>query len=223
MWNEWVTHDGTRFTSDYEDDGCLRRWLSLVSISDRRGPIVGDRARSSCRGRMRAEQRSAGVLPVRYGIHRRTTPHLTPALSARSLSTVISYRTLLLHGIVITTLIMGETKNTQKVTKVELDNKLRLAAPGREILEELAMACAKNPCPDNTFQYAFCLSKSTEPSELRYAISILDGLVKEGYEHQLDCMLGAAYALYLLGEYDKSRVRGFQSCRTNECHCVVVL
>lgn len=101
---------------------------------------------------------------------------------------------------------MGETKNTQKLTKSELDHKLKLAAPNRQILEDLAVACAKDPSPDNTFQYAFCLSKSTEPSELRYAVSILDGLVKEGYEHQLDCMYGAACALYLLGEYEKSRV-----------------
>lgn len=107
---------------------------------------------------------------------------------------------------------MGETKNRQKTTKSELDNKLRLSAPNREILEELAVECAKNPSPDNTFQYAFCLSKSTEPSELRYAVSILDGLVKEGYEHQIDCMLGAAYALYLLGEYEKSRVSSNHFC-----------
>ena len=57
-----------------------------------------------------------------------------------------------------------------------------------------------------TFQYAFCLSKSPEPSELRYAVAMLDGLVKEGYEHQVDCMYGAACALYLLGDYDKARV-----------------
>lgn len=101
---------------------------------------------------------------------------------------------------------MGETKNTQKVTKAELDHKLKLAAPDRQILEDLAVACAKDPSPDNTFQYAFCLSKSTEPSELRYAVSILDGLVKEGYDHQVDCMYGSACALYLLGEYEKSRV-----------------
>lgn len=101
---------------------------------------------------------------------------------------------------------MGETKNTQKATKSDLDHKLKLAAPNRQILEDLAVACAKDPSPDNTFQYAFCLSKSTEPSELRYAVSILDGLVKEGYEHQIDCMYGSACALYLLGEYDKARV-----------------
>ncbi len=101
---------------------------------------------------------------------------------------------------------MGETRNTQKVTKADLDHKLKLAAPNRQILEDLAVACAKDPSSDNTFQYAFCLSKSTEPSELRYAVSILDGLVKEGYEHQVDCMYGAACALYLLGEFEKSRV-----------------
>lgn len=104
---------------------------------------------------------------------------------------------------------MGETKNTQKQTKAQLDDKLKLAAPNRQILEDLAVACAKDPSPDNTFQYAFCLSKSTEPSELRYAVSILDGLVKEGYEHQIDCMYGAACALYLLGEYDRARVSSF--------------
>ena len=102
---------------------------------------------------------------------------------------------------------MGTTRNTQKQAKADLDDKLRLARPGREILEELAIACAKAPSQDNTFQYAFCLSKSSERSELRYAVQILDGLVKEGYEHQVDCMYGAACALYLLGDYEKSRVR----------------
>jgi fission 1 protein len=101
---------------------------------------------------------------------------------------------------------MGETKQAQKQAKDELDQKLKLASPSRQILEDLAVACAKNPSPDNTFQYAFCLSKSTERSELRYAVTILDGLVKEGYEHQVDCMYGAAAALYLLGDYDKARV-----------------
>ncbi|KAI2513472.1 Fis1 C-terminal tetratricopeptide repeat [Fragilaria crotonensis] len=102
---------------------------------------------------------------------------------------------------------MGETKASQKQVKAELDAKLKLAAPSREILEELAIGAASNPSPDNTFQYAFCLSKSTEKTELRYAVTILDGLVKEGYEHQMDCMYGAACALYLLGEYDQARSR----------------
>jgi fission 1 protein len=102
---------------------------------------------------------------------------------------------------------MGTTKNAQKHAKSELDDKLALAQPTRRILEDLAIACAKQPSPDNTFQYAFCLSKSTEPSELRYAVTILDGLVKDGYEHQVDCMYGASCALYLLGDYDKARVR----------------
>mmetsp|Transcript_46642 Transcript_46642/g.113653 ORF Transcript_46642/g.113653 Transcript_46642/m.113653 type:complete len:164 (-) Transcript_46642:1884-2375(-) len=102
---------------------------------------------------------------------------------------------------------MGTTKNTQKHARAELDNKLKLAAPDREILESLAIACAKTPSPDSTFQYAFCLSKSTEKSELRYSVTILDGLVKEGYEHQVDCMYGSACALYLLGDYDQARTR----------------
>lgn len=101
---------------------------------------------------------------------------------------------------------MGTTKNAQKQAKADVDDKLALAQPSRQILEDLAIACAKSPSPDNTFQYAFCLSKSTEPSELRYAVTILDGLVKEGYEHQVDCLYGSACALYLLGEYDKARV-----------------
>eukprot|EP00545_Synedropsis_sp_CCMP1620_P012871 CAMPEP_0119003566 /NCGR_PEP_ID=MMETSP1176-20130426/640_1 /TAXON_ID=265551 /ORGANISM="Synedropsis recta cf, Strain CCMP1620" /LENGTH=163 /DNA_ID=CAMNT_0006955179 /DNA_START=53 /DNA_END=544 /DNA_ORIENTATION=- len=102
---------------------------------------------------------------------------------------------------------MGETKTSQKQVKIGLDEKLKLAAPSREILEELALNAAKDPSPDNTFQYAFCLSKSTEKTELRYAVAIMDGLVKEGYEYQVDCMYGAASALYLLGDYDNSRSR----------------
>mmetsp|Transcript_26987 Transcript_26987/g.75940 ORF Transcript_26987/g.75940 Transcript_26987/m.75940 type:complete len:163 (-) Transcript_26987:367-855(-) len=109
---------------------------------------------------------------------------------------------------------MGETKNNQKQAKAELDDKLKLSEPSRQILEDLAVACAKDPSPDNTFQYAFCLAKSSERSELRYAVTILDGLVKEGYEHQVDCMYGAAVALYLLGEYDSSRNRCEQILRS---------
>ena len=101
---------------------------------------------------------------------------------------------------------MGETKQTQKQTKIELDDKLRLSTPSREVLEELAVACAKDPSPDATFQYAFALSKSSENSELRYAVTILDGLIKEGYEHQVDCMYASATALYLLRDYDECRV-----------------
>mmetsp|Transcript_23397 Transcript_23397/g.31023 ORF Transcript_23397/g.31023 Transcript_23397/m.31023 type:complete len:128 (+) Transcript_23397:147-530(+) len=101
---------------------------------------------------------------------------------------------------------MGETKNAQRQTRRNLEEKLALAQPSRALLEQLAVDCASNPSPDNTFQYAFCLSKSDSESELRYAITILDSLVKEGYEHQVDCMYGAATALYLLGDYKSSRV-----------------
>lgn len=52
---------------------------------------------------------------------------------------------------------MGTTKECQKKIKLELDNKLQLAAPSREILEELAVNAAKEGTPDATFQYAFCL------------------------------------------------------------------
>ena len=101
---------------------------------------------------------------------------------------------------------MGETKQKQKQSKKELDEKLRLSTPSREVLEELAVACAKDPSPDATFQYAFALSKSSERSELRYAVTILDGLIKEGYEHQVDCMYASATALYLLQDYSECRV-----------------
>lgn len=99
------------------------------------------------------------------------------------------------------------TKKSQKEARQKLDEKLELSFPRREILESLAVECASNPSPDNTFQYAFCLSKSSQDSELRYAVKILDSLVKEGYEHQLDCMFGAATALYLLRDYKNARVR----------------
>eukprot|EP00980_Cylindrotheca_fusiformis_P008907 scaffold1900_cov123-Cylindrotheca_fusiformis.AAC.33 len=110
---------------------------------------------------------------------------------------------------------MGQTKHMQQQAKADIDQKFAMARPNRQILEDLAVACAKEPSPDNTFQYAFCLSKSSERSELRYAVTILDGLVKEGYQHQMDCMYGAASALYLLGEFDKSRERCESILRSN--------
>lgn len=109
---------------------------------------------------------------------------------------------------------MGRTAQRQREAKKELDQKLSLSRPARELLEELAIACAKDPTDKTaSFQYAFALSKSADvPSELRYAVTILDGLVVDGFEHQVDCMYGAATALYLLGEYEQARVRsGFES------------
>jgi fission 1 protein len=103
---------------------------------------------------------------------------------------------------------MGTTSKRQKEAKAELDRKLSMSAPSRQLLEELAVACTTDHSQNATFQYAFALSKSTEPSELRYAVTILDGLVLDGYEHQVDCMYGAATALYLLGDYEDARVRG---------------
>ena len=78
-------------------------------------------------------------------------------------------------------------------------------SPSQELLEELASTCTSDPNPDNTFQYAFALSKSRDPSELKYSITMLDSLVNNGYQHQVDCMYGAATAHYLLGEFDASR------------------
>jgi mitochondrial fission 1 protein len=104
---------------------------------------------------------------------------------------------------------MGTTAHRQKETKKELDHKLSLSHPDRQLLEELAIACATHPSPNATFQYAFALSKSNEPSELRYAINMLDTLIIDGkFAHQIDCMYGAATAMYLLGDYDEARVRG---------------
>ena len=101
---------------------------------------------------------------------------------------------------------MGTTSNRQKEAKRDLDQKLALSKPDRQLLEELAIACAQKPSPEATFQYAFALSKSNEPSELRYAVNMLDGLVADGFEHQVDCLYGAATALYLLGDYEEARV-----------------
>lgn len=112
---------------------------------------------------------------------------------------------------------MGTTSQRQREAKRDLDHKLALSRPDPALLEELAIACTQpnntsnnnnnSKYNDATFQYAFALSKSTEPSELRYAVNMLDALVVEGkFEHQIDCMYGAATALYLLGDYEDARV-----------------
>jgi len=93
----------------------------------------------------------------------------------------------------------------QRERRRQLDEKLSLSHPSNALLEELASNCTKDPSPDNSFQYAFALSKSKNAGELHYSIALLDSLVKNGYEHQADCMYGSATAHYLLGEYDKCR------------------
>ena len=106
---------------------------------------------------------------------------------------------------------MGKTQHKQREMKDHLDEKLSLSRPSRDLLENLAVDCASKPSSDKTFQYAFALAKSDDPKELRYAVDILDGLVKEDYDHQVDCMYGAATALYLLEDYEGARVRSGQS------------
>lgn len=44
-----------------------------------------------------------------------------------------------------------------------------------------------------------------DPNELKYSISILNSLLKNGYEHEVDCMYGSAVAHYLLKEYNTCR------------------
>jgi len=100
---------------------------------------------------------------------------------------------------------MGETKEAQRKAKAILDEKLQLSVPECELLENLAVKCASEPSSDNTFQYAFAMSKSSVESELRYAITILDGLVKEGYAHQADCMYGSATAHFILQNFEECR------------------
>ena len=46
---------------------------------------------------------------------------------------------------------MGHTKRSQKITRAELDEKLSLSIPSRELLEELAVACAEDPTPGEIF------------------------------------------------------------------------
>ena len=99
---------------------------------------------------------------------------------------------------------MAVTKVKQRKSKEVLDDKLRLSTPSRVLLEKLAIDCASKPSPDNTFQYAFALSKSDNQAELKYSCTILDGLLKEGYEHQVDCMYGAATEYYLLGNFEEA-------------------
>lgn len=101
---------------------------------------------------------------------------------------------------------MRTSKNAQREARRHLDEKFASTSPSHELLEELATKCTSDPNPDNTFQYAFALSKSLQPSELKYSISMLNSLIKDGYQHQVDCMYGTATAHYLLGEYDVARL-----------------
>lgn len=100
---------------------------------------------------------------------------------------------------------MRTSKLAQRETKNQLDEKLALSYPSNDLLEDLASQYTKDPNPDNCFQYAFALSKSSNAGELRYSITMLNTLINNGYQHQVDCMYGTATAYYLLGNYDECR------------------
>ena len=89
--------------------------------------------------------------------------------------------------------------------KRHVDEMLAGSVPNHALLEQLSKQCTDNPCQDSSFQYAFALCKSGEAKELAYAITIMDSLVANGYEHQADCLYGSAVAHYLLGEFAKCR------------------
>jgi fission 1 protein len=98
---------------------------------------------------------------------------------------------------------MRTSKQQQREIKSSLDEKLSLSTPQPSLLESLALECSSSP--DATFQYAFALSKSSSPSELSYSITLLDSLLKSGYPHQIDCMIGSCQAHYLLKQYAEAR------------------
>ena len=100
---------------------------------------------------------------------------------------------------------MRTSKQVQRETRRQLDEKLALQHPSNSLLDELSSKYTTDPTPDNSFQYAFSLCKSNDPNELKYSISILESLMNNGYEHEVDCMYGSAVAHYLLGEYDNCR------------------
>jgi fission 1 protein len=100
---------------------------------------------------------------------------------------------------------MRTSKQTQRDIRSRLDEKLALSTPDPTLLESLASDCASSSSPDATFQYAFALSKSSSPAELSYAIKLLESLLKSGYPHQIDCMIGSAQAHYLLKQYKQAR------------------
>ena len=100
---------------------------------------------------------------------------------------------------------MRTSKQQQREIKSSLDEKLSLSTPQPSLLESLASECTNSSSPDATFQYAFALSKSSSPSELSYSITLLDSLLKSGYPHQIDCMIGSCQAHYLLKHYAEAR------------------
>ena len=111
---------------------------------------------------------------------------------------------------------MRTTKQQQREIKSRLDEKLSLSAPTPALLESLASECATSSSQDATFQYAFALSKSaSSPPELSYAITLLDSLLKSGYPHQIDCMIGSAQAHYLLRQYKEARSTAEAILRNN--------
>ena len=98
-----------------------------------------------------------------------------------------------------------DSSRQQDMARLAVNEKLAASVPSQATLEALAQKCASKPSIDATFEYAFCLTKSSSSEERRYSIKILRNLVNEGYAHQVDCIYGIAIALYLNGECDKAR------------------
>ena len=58
---------------------------------------------------------------------------------------------------------MGHTKHSQRITRRDLNEKLRLSVPGRDLLEQLAVECASDPSPDKVGRPRFALSRKLAP------------------------------------------------------------
>jgi hypothetical protein len=105
----------------------------------------------------------------------------------------------------------GSLKQIRSTFETTLSN--TLSPPS--LISSLALTYNNSSTPDNAFQYAYALCKSSVSSERIYGIGLMDSLISSSYEHSSECMYSQACAAYLNEDYSGARTYAESVLRVN--------
>ena len=110
------------------------------------------------------------------------------------------------------------TNTTPEACRKELNLKLRLEVSPRTLIHSSALAYNDNATPDNTFTYAYALSRSSVESDRRHGISLFSQLIASNYPAALDCLYSQALAHYQNNDYSAARACAEAILRSSPDH-----
>jgi hypothetical protein len=110
------------------------------------------------------------------------------------------------------------TNTTPQACRKDLEMKLSLEVSPRTLIHSTALAYNENPTPDNTFSYAYALSRSSVEADRRFGISLFSQLIGTQYSHALECLYSQSLAHYQNGDFAAARACAESILRSSPDH-----